>query len=68
MFDCCRIPGPEGFDWSTSYAVAGAEGTEDTHIIVLRRGRIWKLCTAQDGRILHTAELEAYVYYDLELS
>lgn len=61
MFDCCRIPGPDGLDWSTSYATAGAQGTEDAHIIVLRRGRVWKLRTAQDGRILSTDELEAYV-------
>ena len=26
MFDCCRIPGSEGLDWSKSFAVAGDSG------------------------------------------
>ena len=60
MFDCCRIPGPEGLDWSTSYAKAGDRG-DTGHVIVLRNGRFWRLDAAQNGRILSTAELEQYV-------
>ena len=57
MFDCSRIPGLEGLDWSVSYAKQGENGTSG-HIVVLRKGRVWKLDAWQNGRLLSTAELE----------
>lgn len=60
MFDCCRIPGPEGLDWSISYAKPGDLG-DSGHIIVFRKNRVWKVETTKDGRILSTSELEKYV-------
>ncbi|ETW79218.1 hypothetical protein HETIRDRAFT_156110 [Heterobasidion irregulare TC 32-1] len=62
MFDCCRVPGPEGLDWSTSYAKAGDRG-DTGHVIVLRNGRFWRLDAAQNGRILSTAELEQQIQH-----
>ncbi|KAF8074925.1 acyltransferase ChoActase/COT/CPT [Lyophyllum atratum] len=62
MFDCCRIPGPQGLDWSVSYAKEGDLG-DSGHIIVFRNNRVWKLEAAQDGRILSTAEIEKQIQY-----
>ena len=53
-FDCARVPGTEGLDWSVSHATSG-----DGHVVVLRNGHFWRLDVAQDGHILSTAELEA---------
>lgn len=57
MFDCCRIPGSDGLDWSKSLAVEGDTG-DSGHIIVMRRNRIWRIDAAVNGRILSTDELE----------
>ncbi|CAL1714125.1 unnamed protein product [Somion occarium] len=57
MFDCCRIPGQQGADWSVSYAKDGDRG-DSGHIIVLRKGRVWKLDPWQNGRLLSLAELQ----------
>lgn len=57
MFDCCRIPGPRGLDWSLSYAREGDDGNMG-HIIVFRNGRIWKLDVAPHGQLLSTEEFE----------
>ncbi|KXN86578.1 Carnitine O-acetyltransferase, mitochondrial [Leucoagaricus sp. SymC.cos] len=57
MFDCCRIPGPEGLDWSTSYAKEGETG-DTGHIIVIRKNRFWKIDATHNGRILGTSEFE----------
>lgn len=62
MFDCCRIPGPEGLDWSTSYAKAGETG-DTGHIIVIRKNRFWKVNATQDGRILGTDEFERQIQH-----
>lgn len=59
MFDCCRVPGPHGLDWSVSYAKQGDSG-DLGHIVVFRNNRVWKVETAQNGRILSTAEIEKY--------
>lgn len=61
MFDCCRVPGPQGLDWSVSYAKEGEIG-DSGHIVVFRKNRAWKLETIQAGRILSTSELEKYVH------
>jgi Choline/Carnitine o-acyltransferase len=57
MFDCCRIPGPQGLDWSISYAKDGDAG-DSGHIIILRNNRVWKVDIAKDGRLLSTHEIE----------
>lgn len=57
MFDCCRIPGSHGADWSHSYARPEDTGLEG-HIIVLRSNGVWKVDIARDGRLLSTDELE----------
>lgn len=59
MFDCCRVPGLEGADWSVTYAKEGDTGNSG-HIIVLRKGRVWRLDPWQNGRLLSVAELERY--------
>ncbi len=61
MFDCCRIPGLGGFDWSVTYAKPGDEGTSG-HVVVLRKGRFWKLEPWIDGRLLSVPELEKYIF------
>ncbi|KIO21980.1 hypothetical protein M407DRAFT_28466 [Tulasnella calospora MUT 4182] len=57
MFDCCRIPGLEGADWSVTGAKPSDTGNEG-HIIVLRRNRPWKVEISKDGRLLSVAEIE----------
>jgi carnitine O-acetyltransferase len=59
MFDCCRIPGLQGLDWSTSYA--GFKADELGHITIVRRNRFWKLQGIVNGRILSMTELEKCV-------
>ena len=61
MFDCCRVPGLEGKDWSVTYAKEGDTGSSG-HIIVLRKGRVWRLDPWQNGRLLSVAELEKCVF------
>ncbi|CAK5279447.1 unnamed protein product [Mycena citricolor] len=56
MFDCCRLPGPEGLDWSVSYAKPGDKG-DTGHMIVFRNNRPWKVELTKDGRILSVIEI-----------
>ena len=60
MFDCCRIPGPQGLDWSVSYAKESDLG-DSGHIIVFRNNRVWKVEVAKDGQLLSTHDMETYV-------
>ncbi|KAF5336707.1 hypothetical protein D9758_015079 [Tetrapyrgos nigripes] len=62
MFDCCRLPGPEGLDWSVSYAKEGDQG-DSGHIVVIRKNKIWKIDAAIDGRILSTEEFERQIQH-----
>jgi len=57
MFDCCRVPGPQGLDWSVTYAKPGDTG-DSGHIIVTRNNRFWRVEASDNGRILSTAEFE----------
>jgi carnitine O-acetyltransferase len=57
MFDCCRVPGQKGLDWSVTHAKTSDTG-ETGHIIVIRRGRFYKIDMFIEGRLLSTAELE----------
>ncbi|KAK7056386.1 hypothetical protein VNI00_002940 [Paramarasmius palmivorus] len=63
MFDCCRLPGPHGLDWSASYAKEGDNGTEDAHIIVFRRNRPYKVTAATGGRILSLDEFQRQIQH-----
>ncbi len=60
MFDCCRIPGQQGLDWSVTSAKEGDDGSSG-HVIVFRKGRAWKLDTWKDRRLLSLTELEQCV-------
>ncbi|KAJ7464634.1 carnitine acetyl transferase [Mycena latifolia] len=68
MFDCCRVPGPEGLDWSLSYAVPGDTGDTGHHIIVFRNNRVWKVPTARNGRILSVYEINTQLRHICENS
>jgi carnitine O-acetyltransferase len=61
MFDCCRVPGTDGKDFSVSFAQAGDTG-DSGHVVVIRNGRLWKLdAAAPGGGLLGTSELEKCV-------
>ncbi|KAL0953721.1 hypothetical protein HGRIS_004911 [Hohenbuehelia grisea] len=60
MFDCCRVPGPEGLDWSVTYAKQGETGLSG-HIAVFRNNRVWKLEATKDDRILSTEEFQKQI-------
>lgn len=57
MFDACRIPGPQA-DWGISYAKDGDKG-DSGHVIVLRKGRVWKIDAWQGGQLLSTGDIQA---------
>lgn len=61
MFDCCRIPGLQGLDWSVSHA--GFKVDDLGHIIIVRRNRFWKLNGVVNGRILSMTELEKQIQH-----
>ncbi|KAF8603875.1 carnitine acetyl transferase [Ceratobasidium sp. AG-I] len=68
MFDCCRIPGTDGKDFSTSYAQAGDTG-DTGYIVVIRNGRLWKVeASAPGGGLLGTEDLERQFEYIYENS
>ncbi|KAJ7587978.1 carnitine acetyl transferase [Mycena floridula] len=62
MFDCCRVPGPEGLDWSVSYAKEGDLGNTG-HIVVFRKNRVWQIEATKDGSILSTDDFERQIQY-----
>ncbi|TFL05165.1 carnitine acetyl transferase [Pterulicium gracile] len=55
MFDCSRVPGPQGVDWAVTYT---EEKAQNSHIIVFRNNRPWIVETLREGRILSTEEIE----------
>lgn len=57
MFDCCRVPGLGGKDFSVTAAKPGDTGDSGT-VVFIRKGRVWKVDGGVDGRLLSTAELE----------
>ena len=60
MFDCCRVPGIDGLDWGVSHAKYGDTGNSG-HIVVIRRGRFWKVDVSKQGKLLGTTDLEKLV-------
>ncbi|KAI0306076.1 carnitine acetyl transferase [Multifurca ochricompacta] len=67
LFDCARVPGTKGLDWSVSHAKEG-DTSGDGHVVVLRNGHFWRLDAAQGGRILSTTELEAQIEHIVSAS
>ncbi|QRW17279.1 carnitine O-acetyltransferase [Rhizoctonia solani] len=69
MFDCCRVPGTDGKDFSVSFAQAGDTG-DSGHVVVIRNGRLWRVdASAPDGGLLGTDELQKqfdYIYQHSE--
>ncbi|VDB99881.1 unnamed protein product [Peniophora sp. CBMAI 1063] len=67
MFDCCRVPGTEGLDWSVSYAQEGDVG-DSGHIVVVRNGRFWRVDMAPQGQLLGTEALAAQLRHIVDNS
>ncbi|KAF9785036.1 acyltransferase ChoActase/COT/CPT [Thelephora terrestris] len=65
MFDCCRIPGTDGKDWSVSYAKEGDTG-DTGHVVLIRKGRFWRLDPFKDGKLLSSQDLERQIRYVLD--
>ncbi|KAI0832103.1 carnitine acetyl transferase [Trametes gibbosa] len=61
MFDCSRVPGPE-VDWCVSHAKKGDRG-QSGHVVVLHRGRVWKLDPWQNGQLLSLDELQKQIQH-----
>ena len=59
MFDCCRVPGIGGKDWSVTYAQAGDTG-DSGHVVLIRKGRFWRLDPFKDGKLLSSQDMERY--------
>jgi carnitine O-acetyltransferase len=57
MFDCCRVPGPQGVDWSVSYSASPNPETDIGHIVVVRKNRLWKVRAEVDGRVVGMGDL-----------
>ena len=57
MFDCCRVPGVGGKDWSVTYAKEGDTG-DSGHVVFLRKGRFWRLDPFKGGQLLSLQDLE----------
>ncbi|KZT43438.1 carnitine acetyl transferase [Sistotremastrum suecicum HHB10207 ss-3] len=65
MFDCCRVPGLDSKDFSVSYASEDPQGTGGS-VIVLRKGRIWKINAGTNGSLLSTAQLKQQFQYIID--
>ncbi|KAF5336120.1 hypothetical protein D9611_006294 [Ephemerocybe angulata] len=65
MFDCCRVPGPDGLDWSVSHAKPNENG-DSGHIIVIRKNRVWRIDATRDGKILSTEDFTRQLQYIYE--
>ncbi|KAI0352129.1 carnitine acetyl transferase [Trametes cingulata] len=61
MFDCSRVPGPE-VDWCVTHAKEGDRGRSG-HVVVLHRGRVWKLEPWQNGELLSLDELQRQIQH-----
>lgn len=57
MFDCCRVPGSDGKDRSVTYAREGDIG-DSGHVVLIRKGRFWRLDPFKDGKLLSSQDLE----------
>ena len=57
MFDCCRVPGLDGKDFSVTAAKEGDTG-DTGFVVVIRKGRFWKVDASVGNQLLSSAELE----------
>ncbi|KAF8576139.1 acyltransferase ChoActase/COT/CPT [Ramaria rubella] len=57
MFDCCRVPA-SGLDWAVTYAKEGDLG-DSGHIVVFRKGKVWKVDAAPHGQLSSTQDLQS---------
>jgi carnitine O-acetyltransferase len=57
MFDCCRVPGTQGHDWSVSYAGSPNPHDDLGHVIVIRKNRFWKMKAQVDGKVVGMGDL-----------
>ena len=57
MFDCCRVPGTQGVDWSVSYAGSTNPHDDLGHIIVMRKNRFWKIKAEVGGKVVGMGDL-----------
>jgi carnitine O-acetyltransferase len=57
LFDCCRVPGPQGMDWSVTNAKEGDLG-DSGHIVIIRKNRVWKVEGTKNGKILSLTDFE----------
>lgn len=57
MFDCCRVPGTQGVDWSVSYAAGPNPHGDLGHVIVIRKNRFWKIKAEVGGTVAGMGDL-----------
>ena len=57
MFDCCRVPGLEGVDWSASYAGSPNPDVDLGHVVVIRKNRFWKIKVQVEDKITGMGDL-----------
>ena len=57
MFDCCRVPGTQGLDWSVSYADTPNPDDDLGHVIVIRKNRFWKIKAQVGGEVVGMGDL-----------
>ncbi|KAJ7231911.1 hypothetical protein B0H12DRAFT_1146150, partial [Mycena haematopus] len=67
MFDCCRVPGPEGLDWSVTYAKPGDIG-DSGHIIVFCNNRPWKVEATLGGQICSVRHFQQQIQHIVDNS
>lgn len=60
MFDCSRVPGTQGLDWSVSYAASPNPHDDLGHVIVIRKNRFWKIKAQVEGEVLGMGDLIRY--------
>lgn len=57
MFDCCRVPGTQGHDWSVSYAGSPNPHDDLGHVIVIRKNRFWKIKAQVGDKVVGMGDL-----------
>ncbi|KAF8141592.1 acyltransferase ChoActase/COT/CPT [Boletus edulis] len=63
MFDCCRVPGAEGLDWSVSHAGTPNPHDDLGHVIVIRKNRFWKIKAQVQDNVLGMGDLVSQFQY-----
>ncbi|KAG9313003.1 acyltransferase ChoActase/COT/CPT [Chiua virens] len=63
MFDCCRVPGAQGIDWSVSYAGSPNPHDDLGHVIVVRKNRFWKIKVQVGDKVAGMGDLISQFQY-----